>query len=324
MTQPNDLPDVTMVRQRAELLRKLRRFFDQRGFFEVQPPCLSRSAVVDAYIDPIKVDSRQLRLAESIPHELYLQTSPELAMKRMLAAGSPSIYSIGPVFRSGERGRHHNIEFTMLEWYDVGAGGDDEIALLGELAAEMLGHDRWDVRTYRQLFCDELGFDPITTPLETLQARVAQIDGELVTAIGGDRDALLDVLLSESIQPQLGNQRPLIVKDYPVSQAALARPSMQDPECAARFELFYQGVELANGYDELLDADVLVQRAQRSNHLRRAAGREEIAAENSLATAMRHGLPACSGVALGVDRFLMVLTGQESLARVMPFSTENA
>ncbi|WP_146455860.1 EF-P lysine aminoacylase EpmA [Rubripirellula tenax] len=314
-----NLPRIDLVRERAQLLRELRVFFDTRGFFEVQPPCLSRDCVVDAYIDPIRVGSKQLGIAEDLPEYLYLQTSPELAMKRMLAAGAPSIYSIGPVFRSGESGDHHNIEFTMLEWYHLGANIDDEITLLGELASTILDSDGYDISNYRDVFTQSLGFDPIDAPASTLQEVVSEIDENLACSISGDRDLMLDVILSHRIQPNLGKDRPLIIKNYPITQAALARPAIDDPKCAARFELIAGGVELANGYDELLDADVLVQRAQQSNQLRQAGGRHPLPVETSLVDAMRKGFPACAGVALGVDRLLMMRTSSLSLGPVIPF-----
>lgn len=321
---PLSNPDVSLLRARADLLRQLRSYFDDRGFIEVQPPCLSRDCVIDAYIDPISIDAKQLGIAVDLPDRLYLQTSPELAMKRMLAAGAGSIYSIGPVFRGGESGHHHNIEFVMLEWYEVDGDIDSAIQLLGNLVAQVLKHDGFDVVTYRRLFTDTLGFDPIDEPMETLTGKVAVVDVELARSISHDRDLMLDVILSHFIQPQLGQTRPVIVRDYPVTQAALARVANDDPQCAARFELIANGVELANGYDELLDAEVLVARANSANQIRIAAGRPPMVAENSLVAAMRTGLPKCAGVALGVDRLLMLQTGQSSLAKVIALPIEKA
>ncbi len=319
MTQVNSgrFPDVSLLHARASLLRQLRTYFDDRGFVEVQPPCLSQDCVIDAYIDPISIEAKQLGIAVDLPERLYLQTSPELSMKRLLAAGAPSIYSIGPVFRGGEAGHHHNIEFTMLEWYEVGGDIDSAIELLGNLAVEVLNHHAFDVVTYRSLFADKLGFDPIEEPTQTLCQKVAEVDVELARSIAHDRDLMLDVILSHFIQPTLGIKRPLIVRDYPITQAALARPSIDDPKCAARFELIVNGVELANGYDELLDADVLVSRAGSANEVRIAHGRRPMKVENSLVAAMRSGLPKCAGVALGVDRLLMLRACKTTLQSVI-------
>lgn len=314
-------PNLNLIQQRAELLRQLRHFFDSRGFLEVQTPCLSADCVVDSYIDPIEVRPDQLRLGIDLPDRFYLQTSPEAAMKRMLAAGAPSIYSLGPVFRSGERGVRHNIEFTMLEWYDVDADMDDGIRLLGELAEEVFESDGFDVCSYQEIFRQSIGIDPLDAAIETLRELVADIDPALVQS---DRDSLLDVLLTNRIEPLLGIDRPLIVKNYPISQAALACVLSDDPQCAARFELFVRGTELANGYDELRDADVLIERTRKHNQNRVATGREPIEIDSALVKAMRAGLPKCVGVAIGVDRLLMMRSEASSIDETIPFPIEIA
>ncbi|MFK8112443.1 MAG: EF-P lysine aminoacylase EpmA [Rubripirellula sp.] len=320
MTDPN----IELIRQRSDLLRELREFFQSRGFLEVQPPCLSQDCVVDAYIDPIAVGSDQFQLGIDLPANFFLQTSPEAAMKRLLAAGAPSIYSLGPVFRAGERGAFHNIEFTMLEWYDVGANIDSGIKLLSDLICELLPYDSCDVKSYRELFASSLGIDPITCSTDELLRQVKQVDSfELKET--SDRDLLLDVLMSHTIQPTLGHDRPVVVRNYPLSQAALARQASDDVDCAARFELFVDGIELANGYDELCDAEILLSRAASANQQRSERGRSRLMEETSLVKTMRSsGLPACAGVAMGVDRLLMVRTGKKSIEKVIPFPIEIA
>lgn len=312
------------LRARAELLAKTRSLFDGRGFLEVQPPCLSQDCVVDAYLDPLRIATRQFGIGELPSTDYFLQTSPESAMKRMLSAGAPSIYSLGPVFRAGENGPLHNIEFTMLEWYEVGGTAESAIGLLSELACAALGVETVDRTTYRELFQSVVGFDPIDEPLDALQRAVAEIDGSLAHALQDDRDALLDIILSERIAPGLGIEFPVVVTDYPLSQAALAKTSASDPQCAARFELFFRGVEIANGYDELLDADELSRRAAASNAKRRAGGREELAGALRLQQAMNHGMPQCSGVAVGFDRLLMLHVGEASIEKVVPFTIRYA
>lgn len=308
------LSPVAVLRHRAELLRQLRRFFDSRDFLEVQPPCLLGDCVVDAYLDPVEVDPATLRLPpDQVPERLYLQTSPESAMKQALAAGAPSIYSIGPVFRGGESGPWHRVEFTMLEWYEVGGDVNSGIDLLGQLAQTVLESDGCLVQDYRGAFLKHAGIDPLEADLGQLRERVAAVDSSLADSLADDRDGLLDVLLSERVQPQLGRGRPLILKNYPLSQAALARRSPEDPRCAARFELFVDGCELANGYDELRDPDELIRRGCEHNFRRIARGRDPLPVENTLVQAMRQGLPACAGVALGVDRLQMVRHGYGSL-----------
>ncbi len=300
-------------------------FFDQRGFFEVQPPCLSTDCVIDPYIDPLRVDASEFQLSSSKGQEFYfLQTSPEAAMKRMLAAGAPSIYSLGPVFRAGEQGDQHNLEFTMLEWYELGADVEQGIEILGALACDILKARRFEVESYRQLFHEHCGFDPIDVPLLTLVEYAKGIDSSLAMAIAEDRDDVLDLILSHVIQPKLGHDTPVIVRDYPLSQAALAKASKQDKQCAARFELFVAGVELANGYDELRDPDLLLARFRACNEKRQKSGRRTLPLKVPLLEAMRAGLPQCAGVALGVDRLLAVQLGEKKISNVMPFTILNA
>lgn len=321
----NTVVNVNHLSDRAELLRTTRRFFDERGFMEVQPPCLSRDCVVDAYLDPLTVDAREIGIADArLPQRFYLQTSPESAMKRMLAAGAPSIYSIGPVFRGGESGKLHNVEFTMLEWYEVDGDLDSAMQLTGDLVAQVLKADGYDSIRYRDVFREVIDIDPITASSLELIAAVHDIDAALAESIGDDRDQLLDVLLSNLIVPHLGDRRPVIVADYPLSQAALAKRSPRDPDCAARFELFSRGIELANGYDELLDADVLATRYAENNQKRVATGRSPLNSQTSLSGAMRSGMPQCSGVALGLDRLLMLMVDAECIDSVMPFSIWDA
>lgn len=300
-------------------------FFDQRGFFEVQPPCLSTDCVIDPYIDPLRVDVREFQLNPSNGQEFYfLQTSPEAAMKRMLAAGAPSIYSLGPVFRAGEQGEQHNLEFTMLEWYELGADVEQGIEILGALACDILKEGHFEVQSYRQLFHEHCGFDPIDAPLLTLVDYAKEIDSSLAMSIAEDRDGVLDLILSHVIQPKLGHDSPVIVRDYPLSQAALAKASTQDKQCAARFELFVAGIELANGYDELRDPDLLLERFRACNEKRQKSGRRSLPLKVPLLEAMRAGLPQCAGVALGVDRLLAVQLGDKTISTVMPFTILNA
>ena len=319
------LPNLHRLRERSEKKKKLRQFFDQRGFFEVQPPCLTTDCVIDPYIDPLRVEASEFQLGPRHGKEIhFLQTSPEAAMKRMLAAGAPSIYSLGPVFRAGEQGEQHNLEFTMLEWYELGADVEQGIGILGALACDVLNVENFEVHSYRNLFQEHCGFDPIDAPLSHLQQYAQTVDASVTASIAEDRDGVLDLILSHVIQPKLGHASPMIVRDYPLSQAALAKPSTQDTQCAARFELFVAGIELANGYDELRDPDVLLERFRVCNQKRQKVGRRPLPVKVPLLEAMRVGLPQCAGVALGVDRLLAVQLGEKSISSVMPFTFLNA
>ncbi len=324
------------LQHRDLLLRAVRDYFSQAQLIEVQTPCLSQDNVVDAHIDPVIVPGKSLLLPHGMAApEYYLQTSPEFCMKRLLAAGSGSIYSLGPVFRAGERSHRHNIEFTMLEWYVVDGGMDLVIEQTIELLQLAIAHgqqhqlidasqwapvQRW---SYRELFQTKLGFDPIAEPVETLQRVVSEVDESLARALTGQRDELLDVLMTERLEPMLADQI-VLIHHYPLSQAALARQSERDPQTAERFELLVHGLELANGYGELLDADELRARNIQNNQKRLATGRTELPIDSRLLTAMRGGMPACSGVALGFDRLLMIAMGTTDVADVLPFPIEVA
>ncbi|MEM0925325.1 MAG: amino acid--tRNA ligase-related protein, partial [Planctomycetota bacterium] len=259
-----------------------------------------------------------------LPPTFYLQTSPELAMKRLLAAGAPSIYSLGPVFRSGEVGPLHNVEFCMLEWYQVGGDYQSAMQLTGELASDLLSLPRHAAMSYREAFRRFADCDPFEETDEGLRNQVAKVSSALADGIGADRDALLDVLLSERVAPRLGEREPTLLFDYPLSQAALSKRSPNDPKCSARFELFVSGIELANGYEELLDADELSRRTAAHARTRQQLGSRELPGSTSLIEAMRMGLPACSGVALGVDRLLMLAVDETSVHSVLPFSISTA
>lgn len=328
MNQPaNSLPHrdlAGMVAQRAKLLAQTRRYFDRLGFSEVTPPCLSRDQVVDAHIDPVEVNGDALLLpADCRAPVYYLQTSPELAMKRLIALGCGSIYAIVPVFRAGERSVRHNIEFTMLEWYEVGGSMASAIQHTISLVTTVLQIPQPRLVTYRQLFRQTLGFDPIDQPLDSLHDAVATVDPHLAGSLRDQRDALLDVLMTEIIEPQIASES-LLIHNYPLTQAALARQCPDDPQTAERFEWIVHGLELANGYGELLDHQELSRRNAESNQKRLATGRKPLPETNRLLDAMQQGMPPCSGVALGFDRLLMLAIGTRDIADVIPFPIELA
>ncbi len=312
------------LRARALLLRQVRTFFDDAGFTEVQPPCLSRDHVVDAHIDPVEVAGEAVLLpTDLVAPRYYLQSSPEFAMKRMLALGSGPIYSLGPVFRAGERSPRHNVEFTMLEWYDVDVGMDAVIDQTIQLVTQTLAIPPPTIIRYRDLFRSLAGFDPIEASLPTLHAAVAKHDPALADSLAGERDQLLDVLMTEWIEPRIADQN-LVIRNYPLTQAALARRSDDDPQTAERFELVIGGLEIANGYGELLDADELVRRNIENNAKRADTGRGPLPIQSRLVEAMRRGIPPCAGVALGFDRLLMLRESTADIADVIALPIELA
>jgi lysyl-tRNA synthetase class 2 len=306
-----------MLRMRAEVLQRLRRFFDGRGFVEVETPLLSHDTVVDRHLDPIRVTLFAEPQEPERGSTLWLQTSPEFGMKRLLAAGATAIYQITRAFRGGrEIGPEHNPEFTIVEWYRVGDDYAAGMQLLSDLVESVLGRGHAERITYREAFVRYAGFDPFA------------LDGPLPLPPGMDdevdRDFVLDEYLSSQVGPKLGIDGPAILYDYPASQAALAKVRPGDPPIAERFELYYQGLELANGYHELLESATLRERNRQSNAQRLEDNKYVLPVESRLLAAMDHGLPACSGCALGFDRLMMAFSGVRSIQEVLAFPIDRA
>jgi lysyl-tRNA synthetase class 2 len=307
--QPGATP--ATLAARAGLLTQIREFFQQRSVLEVETPLLCAGTVTDPNITPITCTDR------------WLQTSPEYAMKRLLAAGSGPIYQVCKAFRQAEAGTRHNPEFTLLEWYRPGYSLGDLIEEVGELVSGILGRRDWQCSSYRQLFQDYLQLDPFTVDTASLEAFSRErLD---ISFEPDNRDVWLDLLLSHLIEPQLAERGLLFVYDYPASQAALARLRRDGEHVVAeRFELYADGVELANGYCELTDATEQATRFAHDNERLTHAGIAPRPVDERLLQALEHGLPACSGVALGLDRLLMVLTGAAGLAEVISFDWDRA
>ncbi|MFK7829671.1 MAG: EF-P lysine aminoacylase EpmA [Congregibacter sp.] len=298
---------------RAALFAQLRRFFAERELLEVDTPLLARFAVTDPSIEPLPVNASQ-----ASPEPLYLQSSPEYAMKRLLCAGVGPIYQLGKAFRDGEFGSRHNPEFTLLEWYQPGFDLQAMMREVGSLVSEVLGRTDLGQISYQELFVTELSVDPWESSAGQLEALARERLG--LGELELDRDGWLDLLMSHCIEPSLKDRGPLFVFDYPPTQAALARCVQRGQRSVAeRFELYVDGIELANGYRELRDADELERRAETDNRRRRDTGQQARVLDPMLLAAMRTGLPDCSGVALGVDRLLMLSLGAAQLSDVMPF-----
>jgi elongation factor P--(R)-beta-lysine ligase len=310
---------------RARLLRRIRRFFEDRRFLEVETPLLSADTVIDRHLDPIPVTlfANPQRMAEG-PRR-WLQTSPEFAMKRLLAAGAPSIYQITRAFRGGEVGRLHNPEFTIVEWYGIEHGLQQGMQLLSDLAELLFQRGAAERISYAAAFDRWVGLDPHGADGPQL-AVVAERQGIAVpdSLLVDDRDGWLDLLLVECIEPHLGFGAPVILYDYPATQAALARLSDDRTPVAERFELYFRGIELANGYHELMDPQELRCRNRRINRSRQADGKPLLPESSRLLAAMEHGLPPCTGVALGFDRSVMLACGASELSEVIAFPSEIA
>lgn len=313
------------LRMRAEILGRIRGFFSARGVMEVETPLLSWAGVTDPYIDSIPAQYIGPGVADGAT--LYLHTSPEYAMKRLLAAGSGPIYQLCKVFRQGECGRRHNPEFTMLEWYRPGwdhhALMDEVEQLVQGLLSPYLTLGVSQCVSYRDLFCAELGIDPFQVSLAELQ-QCAQAHGIDFLADDSDRDTWLNLLLSHLIEPRLGVGRLLFLHSYPPSQAALARLQPGEPATAARFELYLNGVELANGFYELTDAEEQRRRFEHDLQQRQQLGKPSMPIDQALLEALSAGMPTCAGVALGVDRLVMQAAGANCIDEVLGFGLERA
>lgn len=319
--------DVTALRARAGLLAGIRRFFDERGVLEVETPLLCRASGTDPNLSPFVTRFRLPGQAEGIP--LYLQTSPEFAMKRLLAAGSGSIYQICKAFRNEETGRFHNPEFTLLEWYRTGFGLAeliDEIdALLSGLFAGRRALQPSERIAYRDVFIRHAGVDPLAAPVHELAGCAQRHDlNEAEALCGEDRPIWLDFLFSHIVQPHLGRGRIAFVFDYPACQPSLARKKPDDCRVVERVETFLDGMELANGFRELADAAEQEQRFDADLAARRNLGLCLPPKDVRLLAALQAGLPDCSGVALGLDRLLMLMTGAEAIGQVLAFPLERA
>lgn len=311
------------LRERAGLLSYLRQFFAARDVLEVETPLLARHGVSDLHLDCIMAHPGP---ASDFPGgTVYLQTSPEYHMKRLLAAGSGAIYQVFRAFRDGERGVRHNPEFSLLEWYRPDFDDRALMDEVGELVCGWLGIDAPARLTYREAFLQHVGLDPFTLPLDELRDAVSGRAGNPVFADNFDRDTCLDFLMTHAVEPALVGEGAVFIHDYPASQAALAR-TRDAGGCAVahRFELYLDGLELCNGYWELTDAAEQARRFEADNALRRAHGKPEMAADDYLLEALRHGLPTCSGVALGLDRLLMCKLGTRDIRDVVAFPIERS
>ena len=297
----------------------LRRFFHDRGVLEVDTPLLSQGTVPDAGIDVFRLPG------EGDEPDRYLQTSPESAMKRLLAAGSGDIFQICKAFRQGEAGRHHNPEFTLLEWYRVGWDHNALMREVADLLGTVLNSDGWQVWPYRALFVEVLGVDPLNerTSLAVLSDLARSRIGSVPDSL--DRDSALDLLMSHCIEPGIRDWGVVFVTDFPPSQVAMARyTSGGDVDVAARFECYMHGKELANGYWEQIDANALAAQLHAENTRRQQRGLPERPIDERLLAAHRHGLPECAGVALGVDRLLALKLGADNLVETISFGWDSA
>ena len=311
------------IHLRARFNRLVREFFHTRNVLEVETPVLSLAGNTEPNIASFALQFSGR--TNGAPRTRWLRTSPEFALKRLLAAGVGDCYELGRVFRDGEAGGRHNPEFSMLEWYRIGW---DHLRLLEEAvvlvraALALVGRDAALVTlTFRELYWQRLQLDPLTADTGTLRNALGDVG---IDSTGLGRDDWLDLLMTHRLQPTFASDQLLAVHDWPASQAALARIRNDDPPVAERFELYLGPLELANGYHELTDSGEQCARFDRDAVVRAQRGLPSIPKDVALLDALAHGLPACAGVAVGVDRLLMALLGTSRIADVLAFEFAKA
>jgi lysyl-tRNA synthetase class 2 len=301
--------------RRAAMKRRIRAYFENAHVLEVDTPALSPFAVSDP-----QIESLEITRSEVSAQPLYLHTSPEFFMKRLLAADFPDIYSICRVYRDGESGRLHQPEFTMVEWYRLGMRLDDIVDdTLGVIRAALDNNIDADQVDYRDAFADACGVDPLAADIAAL-ADAAEADDELRAAVGNERDDWLDLLLATRVIPGFAAGRLTVLRHYPASQASLARLCPDDARVADRFEVFLGPVELANGYVELTDAAEQAHRIAADNDARQRRGRRVRPVDSLFLAAIESGLPACAGVAMGLERLQMLFNKTDDIGNVITFT----
>ncbi len=307
---------------RAKMLGNIRRFFEERRVLEVETPLLSGSAGTDPNLAPFVTGFDDPASPDKTT--LYLNSSPEFAMKRLLAAGSGSIFQICKAFRNEEAGRFHNPEFSILEWYRLDFNLDQLIdeteSLMQRLLASVLKEPVQRV-SYAAVFEKFTGLDPLVAKEADFEQYAKQYKlPEAIEMCRGDRSLWLDFLFSHIVQPHLGENRLCFVRDYPACQSALSRLKKNDPRVSERVELFVNGLELANGFYELADPEEQKNRFDAEMRERKAKGSPVFPVDDHFVAALAHGLPDCSGIAVGLDRMLMLMTEADSIDQVMSFS----
>ncbi|KXJ60086.1 MAG: poxB regulator PoxA [Alteromonas sp. Nap_26] len=307
---------------RAALLRLIRDFFYTRSVLEVDTPLLSAGTVTDEHLEAFETPFHFSSTGESV--RLFLQTSPEYAMKRLLCAQSGSIYQICKAFRHEGEGRWHNPEFTMLEWYRIDF---DHFALMNEvdeLLQLVLNTQAGEQISYQRAFIEYLDVDPLKTCDEVLVDIMSKENIDIHAPETLSFDSKLQLLFSYCIEPKIGQQRPCFVYNFPASQAALAKINESDPRVADRFEVYFKGVELANGFNELSAAQEQRNRFQQDNEKRQQAELATKPIDENFLCALEAGLPSCAGVALGIDRLLMLKIGAQHIQEVINFPVSRA
>lgn len=318
---------IQQLHKRAKIIQKIRNFFIKRDLLEVETPTLSQAGITDPHLFCFQTFfiGPELSSAKKTPSgtPLYLQTSPEFHMKRLLSAGSGSIFQIAKAFRNEESGRFHNPEFTLLEWYQVGF---DHFLLMDEmdqLLQLILNCNVARRCTYKEAFLEALNIDPLSADLEELKAVGSKFKLGSVLDNETDKDTILQLLFGIAIEPVIAEEKPCFIYNFPASQAALAKISTDDPRVAERFEVYYKGIELANGFHELSDPLEQLKRFQEDNRQRKLKGLKTMPIDQRFIDCLIQ-LPNCAGVALGIDRLVMLALRQSHIDNVLSFTIQEA
>ncbi|GKW16918.1 elongation factor P lysine(34) lysyltransferase [Pectobacterium actinidiae] len=313
---------VANLLKRASIIAAVRRFFTDRGVLEVETPAMSQATVTDVFLYPFQTRFVGPGAADGMT--LYLMTSPEYHMKRLLAAGSGPIFQLCRSFRNEESGRHHNPEFTMLEWYRPHYDMYRLMNEVDDLLQQVLDCESAEMLSYQQAFLRHLEIDPLSVDKAQLREAAEKLGLGDIACREDDRDSLVQMLFTFGVEPNIGRDKPAFVYHFPATQASLAEISSEDHRVAERFEVYFKGIELANGFRELTDADEQRQRFEQDNRKRAARDLPQQPIDENLLAALKHGLPECAGVALGVDRLIMLALNAEQLSDVIAFSVERA
>jgi lysyl-tRNA synthetase class 2 len=311
---------------RADVLRKIRFFFQEKNVTEVETPSLSGGTVTDPFLDALTSKYNFISDSDTASEKkLYLQTSPEFHMKRLLASGFGCIYQICKAFRHEDSGRHHNPEFTILEWYRLGFDQHELMAEVTELLSTILMTPKTKKISYQELFIESVDVDPLTANFNDLYNVILE-EGKGADWLceSKDSDLLLQFIFSEIIEKNIGNNVPCFVYNFPVAQASLAKECPDDNRVAQRFECYFKGIELVNGFNELTDVDTQLVRFEQDNQKRKQLGLPIREIDSNFIDALHSGLPQCSGVALGIDRLIMLALDKNSIGEVISFPIDRA
>lgn len=313
---------IDTLKIRGQILARIRHFFSLKDVLEVETPSMSQATVTDVHLDTFSTKFVGPGYAQGV--SLFLMTSPEFHMKRLLAAGSGSIYQMCRSYRNEEAGRTHNPEFTMLEWYRTDFDHYQLMDEMDEFLQFLLKTQPSERLTYQQAFIQELGICPLESSMHELRDTAKTMSLSDIADKEEDRDTLLQLLFCIGVEPKIGLEKPCMIYDFPASQAALAQISKKDPRVAERFEVYYQGVELANGFHELADPKEQLRRFEKDNKKRVSMGLTEQPIDMNFIASLENDFPDCSGVALGVDRLIMLALKKDHIREVIAFDLERA